>query len=428
MLRKKQLLVLFLTICSLTGFAQESKNTFKLYGFVRNDAYSDTRKMNAAVLDFFSFYPMYQNPNALGEDLNAVSSSNLVSINSRLGLDISGPAGIFGATKMFAKLETDFGGSPNFMLLRIRQAYAQILWSKSDLLIGQTWHPFFVPSTVPNVHSLNAGNPFQPFNRSPMIRYNYQVNKLKMTAAAVYQMMYANQGPDETAISKTVASASFQKNAIIPEMFLGLEYKQGKMLVGLGASYKSIMPYRYNSDSIINNVKFGVSHVNHKVLSTPAAMIYGVYTSGKLSVKAKALLGQNLTEQTMIGGYAITKDYKCIPYTTMSSYISLNYGKTHQVGLMVGYTANLGPSKTVPGGSNYYGFGLDQANTPNEKIVGTIFRLTPSYSYNINNWQLGVELEYTKAGWGERSATNGNIEHLKMADNYRIYAILMYTF
>jgi len=421
MLRKKQLLVLFLTICSLTGFAQESKNTFKLYGFVRNDAYSDTRKMNASVLDFFSFYPMYQNLNANGEDLNAVSSSNLVSANSRLGLDISGPAGIFGANKMIAKIESDFGGSPTYMLLRIRQAYAQILWNKSDLLVGQTWHPFFVPATMPLVLSLNAGNPFQPFNRSPMIRYNYQINKLKLTAAAVYQMMYANQGPDETAPTKTVASASFQKNAIIPEMFLGLEYKKDKMLVGLGGSYKSIMPNRLYND--------GMDHVNHKVLSTPAAMVYGVYTSGKLSVKAKALLGQNMTEQTMIGGFAITTDNKYIPYTTMSSYIGLNYGKIHQVGLMIGYTANLGPSKTIPALSNYYGFGVDKANTPGkEKIVGNLFRITPSYSYNINNWQLGVELEYTKAAWGDRSPINGNIVNLKMADNYRIYAILMYTF
>ena len=193
------------------------------------------------------------------------------------------------------------------------------------------------------------------------------------------------------------------------------------MLVGLGGSYKSIMPNRYYNDGTMD-------HVNHKVLSTPAAMVYGVYTSGKLSVKAKALLGQNLTEQTMIGGYTITTDNKYIPYTTMSSYISLNYGRTHQVGLMIGYTSNLGPSQKLPLESNYFGFGVDKANTPNEKIVGNIFRITPSYSYNINNWQLGVELEYTKAGWGERSAINGKIENLKMADNYRIYAILMYTF
>lgn len=422
MLIKKQLLVIVLTICSLSVFSQESKKAFKLYGFIRNDAYSDTRKMNASVLDFFSFYPMYAKyENGNNQDLNALSSSSLVSVNSRLGVDITGPAGIFGATKMMAKMETDFGGSPTYMLLRIRQAYAQIIWNKSDLLVGQTWHPFFVPATAPNVLSLNAGNPFQPFNRSPMVRYNYQLDKVKLTAAAIYQMMYASQGPDETTSTKTVASASFQKNAVVPEIFVGIEYKKDKMLVGLGGNYKTILPTRYYTE---NSVKY----VNHKTLSTPSAMIYSVYTSGKLNVKAKAILGQNLTEHNLIGGYAITTDNKYIPYNTLSSYVSLNYGKTHQFGLTVGYTENLGPNKKLPLNSLYYGFGVDNANTATEKMVGTIFRITPSYSYNINNWQLGLELEYTKAAWGDRSAINGDILKLKSVDNYRIYAILMYTF
>ena len=425
MLRKKQLLVVLLTICSFSGFAQESKTSYKVYGFVRNDSYTDSRKMYASVLDFFSFYPMYNNPSANGEDLNALSSSSLVSVNSRIGIDITGPAGIFGATKTLSKIETDFGGSPTYMLLRIRQAYTQIIWNKSDLLVGQTWHPFFVPATMPNVLSLNAGNPFQPFNRSPMVRLNYQMDKVKFTAAAIYQMMYASQGPDEATPTKTVASASFQKNALIPEIFVGLELKKDKMLVGLGGSYKTIMPNRFYETGISPNI---VKHVNHEKLSTPAAMIYGVYTNKKLTVKAKALLGQNLTEHSIIGGYAITPENKYIPFNSLSSYVHLNYGKTHQVGLMVGYSANLGSSKTLPTDSKFYGFGVDNANVLNkEMMVKNIFRITPSYSYNINNWQMGVELEYTKAAWGQRSAT-GEIMKLHSVDNYRIYAILMYTF
>ena len=421
----KKLLFTLLTTCSLSSFAQESKYTYKMYGFVRGDYFADTRKMNASVLDFFSFYPMYQNRNSAGEDLNALSSSSLVSINSRIGLDITGPAGIFGANKTISKLETDFGGSPNYMLLRIRQAYSQIIWNKSDLLIGQTWHPFFVPATAPNVLSLNAGSPFQPFNRSPMIRYNYQLNKLKLTAAAVYQMMYNSQGPDEANPTKTAPAATYQKNALFPEMFVGLEYKKDKMLVGLGGEYKSIMPNRYFTDG-------GIKHVNHNRLNTPAAMVYGVYTSGKLAIRAKAILGQNLTESSLIGGYAVTTDNKYIPYNTLSSYIHFNYGKTHQVGLMLGYTENMGPSKNIPLGSMFYGFGVDNANSINvaapERMIKNIFRLTPTYSYNIKNWQMGLELEYTNANWGSRSATNGKILNLDSAENYRIYAVLMYTF
>ena len=415
MIKNKNLLVVFLTICSISVFAQESKTTFKLYGFSRSDFYSDTRKMNASVLDLFSFYPTYKDLNADGEDLNALSSAGLSSITTRMGLDFSTSAGIFGSKTAVAKIETDFGGSPTYMLLRIRQAYTQILWDKSALLVGQTWHPMFVTATQPNVLSLNTGSPFQPFNRSPQIRYDYQMNNVKLTAAAIYQMMYTSQGPEG-------GSSTYQKNAMLPDLYVSLEYKKNHLLVGLGGDYKSILPERYITDGT------SVKHVNHNTLNTPAIMGYGVYTNGKLAIKAKAIFGQNLVEHSIIGGYAITPKNEYIPYNSFTSFIHFNYGTTHQLGLLLGYSANLGPSKTIIGNSNFYGFGVANANTSNVKMVGNMFRITPTYSYNIKNWRMGVELEYTNAAWGNRSATNGEILHLDRTSNYRIYAILMYKF
>ena len=410
----KHILVILLTFCSFSLFAQES-STFKLYGFARTDYFSDSRKMVASVQDLFSVYPMYKNPNANGEDLNDVSSAAMMSITSRIGLDISGPAGIFNANSTTSKIETDFGGSPTYMLLRIRQAYTKIVWNKSELLIGQTWHPLFAQAaTQPNVLSLNTGSPFQPFNRSPQVRFDYQMNKIKLTAAAIYQMMYVSQGPEG-------ASYSYQRNAIIPDLYVGFEYKKNNMLVGLGGDYKSIMPQRYTTDAL------NIEHVNHKTLGTPTIMGYGSYTKGALTVKAKVLFGQNLTEHNIIGGYAISPDNEYIPYNSLSSFIHLNYGKTHQLGLLLGYTSDLGPTKSTPSGSQFYGFGVYNPNLSNEKVVGNIFRITPTYSYNKKNWRMGVELEYTNAAWGNRSTT-GKIINLERSNNFRLYALLMYTF
>jgi len=414
MFSHKKLLVALLLACNLSVFSEETK-PIKLYGFARSDFFSDTRDMYTSVQDLFSFYPMYKDLNVDGEDLNAIPSSSMMSIASRFGLDISAPAGFWGAKSAFEKIETDFGGSPNYMLLRIRQAYTQLLWDKSNLLIGQTWHPLFVPATMPNVLSLNAGSPFQPFNRSPQIRFNYQKGKINLSAAAIYQMMYTNHGPEG-------ASSSYQKNAITPELYVSIEYKKNNSLVGLGADYKSIMPTRYKKD--LN----GVSHVNHDVLRTPALMVYGVTTSGNFTAKAKVIVGQNLTEHCIIGGYAITPKDEYIPYNSLTSYIHFNYGKIHQLGLMLGYTENFGPSKSLPIGSKFYGFGVANMNADNERMINNIFRIVPTYSYNIKNWRLGVELEYTNAGWGKRSNDNGTIMKLDRSDNYRIYAILMYTF
>jgi len=415
----KKLLVVLLSFSSLAAFPQEP--TYKLYGFARSDFYLDSRKMSNTVQDLFSLYPMYKDINSEGEDLNSYVSSSMMSITTRMGLDFTSPAGIWGANKATAKIETDFGGSPNYMLLRIRQAYTQILWEKSSLLIGQTWHPLFVQATQPNVMSLNTGSPFQPFNRSPQVRFDYQMKKVKLTAAAIYQMMYTSQGPDETTATKTVGSSSYQKNAIVPDLYVSIEYKKNNMLVGLGGDYKSIMPNRYYT-------KNGIKHVNDKTLNTPALMVYGAYNKGNLSIKGKVLLGQNLTEHNLIGGYAITSDNNYIPYNTLTSFVHLNYGKIHQFGLLAGYSANLGPNHTLPLGSNFYGFGVTDANTSNEKMIGNMFRITPTYSYNIKNWRMGVELEYTNAAWGKRALENGRILNLDRTENYRIYAILMYKF
>ncbi|MDD4922128.1 MAG: hypothetical protein PHS30_06580 [Bacteroidales bacterium] len=421
----KKLLVVLLTFCSLSVLAQESIS-YKLYGFVRSDFYSDSRKMVASTQDLFSLYPYYKNDSG-GGDLFATPSAGLMSITTRIGLDFESQAGILGAKKAISKIEVDFGGAPNFMILRIRQAYTQILWDHSNLLIGQTWHPLFAQAaTQPNVLSLNTGAPFQPFNRSPQVRFNYQMNHIQLSAAAIYQMMYTSYGPDETTSSTwntSVSSTSFQKNAMIPDVFVGVEYKKDQLVIGLGGDYKTIMPSRYITE---DNIK----RVNNHLLSTPAVMVYGGYTIGKLVIKAKALYGQNLTEHNIIGGYAISPDHKkYIPYNSLSSFIHFNYGKIHQLGLLTGFSANLGPSKTIPAGSNFYGCGIVGSNDPvNEKIIGNVFRLTPTYSYNIKNWRMGVELEYTNAAWGNRSPDNGKILNLDRSDNFRIYGVMMYKF
>lgn len=417
-----------LTLCLFTALcigvsAQTQESSFKLYGFARTDAFADSRKIYASSMDLFSFYPMYRNLNAAGEDLNATPSASMVSVGTRIGFEFNGPTDFLGAKKAISKIETDFAGSPTFMLFRIRQAYSQLIWDKSSLLVGQTWHPLSTIGLHPQVLSFNAGALFEPFNRSPMVRYEQQMNKLKLTAAAVYQMMYTSVGPDETTPTKMVSSYSYQRNALMPEMYLSLEYKNTNYLLGFGLDFKSIMPTRY----IFGNELVPVKHVNTKVLSTPAAMFYGSYTNGLFNTRFKAILGQNLAEHSILGGYAITPNNKYLPFDTWTSYVHFNYGKTYEVGLMLGFSENLGAHTALPAGSNFYGFGVDKPNAVDEMMVRDVYRITPSFSYNHKNWKLGAEIEYTNAAWGKRSAT-GSIGFKERVSNTRVYGILVYTF
>ena len=64
-----------------------------------------------------------------------------------------------------------------------RQAYVNLDWGKSAVLVGQTWHPLF-GDVSPQMLNLSTGAPFQPFNRSPQIRYRYTSGKgLQLTGA-----------------------------------------------------------------------------------------------------------------------------------------------------------------------------------------------------------------------------------------------------
>lgn len=393
-------------------FSQQEKST-TIYGFVRSDFFFDSRSNKTSSQELFSYYPMYSKLNTNGDDLNAVPNAGLNSITTRLGLNING-RGIWGATGSQATIESDFCGAPSYWVVRLRQAYVKLKWNTSELLIGQTWHPLSTYSAMPNVLSLNTGSPFQPFNRSPQIRWDHQTGSLKWTASGIWQMMYTSNGPLGSAMT-------YHRNALMPDLYVSAEYKKGEWLTGLGLDYKCILPERYITNT--SNVQV----INNKRLYTPTLMAYALYSKPSFSIRGKALLGQNLADHSLIGGYAITPTHEYVAYNTFSSYLNVITGQKHQVGLFAGYSANLGPDSSLPAGSHFYGFGVEDANLPSERMVNSLYRLAPSYTYNYENWKVGVELEITAANWATRQ-TDGKLDTYETLTNHRLYGVVTYRF
>ena len=231
----KNLTIAFLLLCSFAVFSQEVKlkeTTFDFYGFVRFEAFSDTYKgLNAANEQFF-IVPLYAGVDANGKHINQTPTYNFSSMASRLGVRITGPE-IFKA-KTTANIEADFAGDlgNNPAMLRVRQANAVFTWKTSSLLVGQTWHPFWSGKVFPTVGGLNTGCPFQPFNRSPQVRYDYRPNKrLTLSAALVSEFQYKSYGFSKIdsmyprAMIYTDKSECFSRNAGIPEMVINIELK-----------------------------------------------------------------------------------------------------------------------------------------------------------------------------------------------------------
>lgn len=411
-MKLKNLLILYFflsTFFSVT--AKEPEASYKLYGFVRSDLYVNSRQNVEALDGLFNIFPKPKEINILtGEDTNATASSEMLSVASRLGFDFTGTP-VFGA-KTSAKIECDFAGiSSSYYLIRLRQAYLKLNWEKTELLVGQTWHPMF-SNLQPVTPALSVGTPFQPFNRSPQIRIKQILNEqISFLAAASYQMQYLSQGPNG-------ASANYMKNGLLPSLHVALDFKSKNLLAGVGLDGKSLL-------------------INHVRLNSGAAVAYAAYTNKKFQVRAKTILGQNMSEYLMIGGYGVSGTKKInenslantyTNFNTSTSWLSFAYGTKVQVGLYGGFSKNLGTNKDLLADESdkltAYGYGFYQGS---QLQMDQLYRVSPHITYNLPNFKLGCEYEYTAAKYGTLQ-NNGDIINSYIVDNHRFSATISYIF
>lgn len=392
----------FLTIATAIVIAGDIAPKYKFYGFVRNDFYVNSRLNEESTDGLYNFFPKPQNI-VNGEDLNEVANSEMLSAYTRMGLDITGEE--IEGIKVSAKIESDFAGtSTNYYLLRIRQAYINFAWDKSSLLVGQTWHPLFT-SAIPTMVSINTGTPFQPFNRSPQITYTYDLGRnWNIKGAAIYQNQYASYGPNG-------CSTIYLKNSILPNLYAGLEYKNGVNSIGLAVDYKRIKP---SAESFLHSA---------------SAMLYGNYTKNKLQIKAKSIIGENLSDMIMTGGYAVapTGDLNKTEYTnlnTLHNWINVVYGQKVQVGIFAGSSTHLGSNKELDPGITVYGRGYYSTG---DEMISNLWRVAPFIIKNIGKIKIGAEYNFTSATYGQLQSS-GDINDTYMVNNHRIIGLIMYQF
>jgi len=406
----KKLLPLFFIAFSTLAIAQEPTK-LKVYGFVSNDFFYNSRQNVEMVDGIIQLFPKPIELNAAGVDKNAVAQAEMLSVNTRIGVDLTG-APILGA-KSSGKIEADFAGfGTSYYVFRIRQAFMKLNWEKTELLVGQTWHPLF-GSVVPTTFSANAGGPFQPFNRSPQVRIKETLSKtLSLTAAALYEMQYASQGPAGT-------SNIYMKNAIAPDLFVGLENKTKHWTLGIGGDLKTLKP----------------EPLNKATITSLSASAYAQYVNGKLQLKGKTTYGENLSDQLMLGGYGVSKyasdSATVLSYTnlkSMNTWVNLVYGTKLQVGLLLGVANNLGSSDNfdLRKGKKMtaYGYSFYDAS---QQVLDHLYRIAPQVSYNLSNFKFGLEYDYTTASYGAMQR-DGSAKNTYSVSNNRVLASVMYIF
>ena len=399
-------------------FSQDKKDFgFKFYGQVRADLFYNSRSNSETVDGLFYMYPKDHSYDADGNDLNAKPDGSLYTMYSRLGVDIAGPKIGKGITTS-AKVEVDFrGGGTNYYMIRLRQAYFNLGFGKSSLLVGQTWHPFY-GDVAPDILNLNMGAPFQPFSRAPQIRYMYVNRNFQLKATALWQSQYLSVGPssNQAGATSTQKSQNFIKNSCVPELALNLDYKGGGWIAGAGVDMTSIVP-RTQSESEGNVYK-----VKERI-TTVSAEAHVKYSGNDWLLAAKSVLGSNFTQASGVGGYGIksvdprTGEQKYSPVRVSSTWVNVAYGKKLRPGVFVGYLKNLGAADDVSGvlGTGI-GDGLDQ-------LVSASAELT----YNLPHWKFGVEYMASTAWYGNLMP-DAKISDTHSVTNHRVVFTALFQF
>ena len=418
---KKSILTIAAVCLALCGFAQEKKITFKPYGFVRNYAAFDSRANLSSNSDQFNMIPMDEKLNDYGDDLNKKPDVFLLSITTRLGLNITGPE--FLGAKTSAKIESDFAGfGTSNTVLRIRQAYAKMDWEKDNLLVGQAWHPM-MGDMMPDVFSLATGAPFTPFSRSPQVRYDRLAGNFKLTATALYQFQYLSYGPNANDLYSSTTSFDYARKALIPELYFQAMYKKDDFMAGAGVDILTLKPRTEYADGD------GIQNLSDELVTSFSPTAFFSYKEGNWGIKGRVTYAQNASHLNMLSGYGVTEEKENgeVEYGSLSSvtgWVDVTYKQQLKKGTLTyclfgGYGKTLGCKDDFVNSSMMYVRGY--------KNIDNFWRVSPSVLYTHNAMQIGLEYEPTTVGYGKMKA-DGSVDKERSVTNHRICALLKYNF
>jgi len=424
-MRKYIILFFFTSFLGFRAFSNSKDSVLvdkikvEFSGFFRADYWYDSRQIVDAVDGLFLLYPKKPELDANGDDIQAAPNINFLAMATRLRTNIRMPD-LFSA-KSIIFIEGDFTGMSTAVNVRLRHAYTKLQWNRSSLLVGLTWHPLFVNDVFPTVASLNTGAPFQSFNRSPQLTFQQKIaDGLALSLSLVYQSDSRSLGPNA---APNEASSTYLRNGMLPNLNGNLQFVKGSFTLGGSIDFKSLRP-RLFTTSLINPT---FKYVTSERINSYSGMLYLKYQTSNLAIKVKGILGQNLYEHLLLGGYAVssldslTGKETYTPSNHLFLFSNITYGKKYQFGLFLGYAKNLGTSNNfVSSTDRIYGRGMD---------IDYMYRISPTLSYIDDRFQVSTELEYTASAFGDiNKDQRGKITNSKITNNYRVLLVVQYSF
>ncbi len=424
----KKIVIMAATLLASLPFAYSqdtAKVCVKPYGFIRNYYTFDSRHTYTVTGGEYNLIP-YDIDTIDGVDLNDVPQGQLQALTSRFGVVLTGPRVLGWNT--CGKLEGDFGGfGSNNTVLRLRLAYLKLSRGGGEILVGQDWHPLS-GDIMPEVLGMAAGAPFRPHSRTPQIRASRYWGSFGYTAALLWQLQYMNNGPQGASSSISTPSIDYLNHALLPEAFIGANFKQGPWYAQVGVDIQLLRP---RTHAMINGM---MKQVDETVKSC-SPTLYLQYVEGLWSVKFRTLLAENTSHLNQLCGYAVTSvnddgSWSYAPIRNSISYLNISFGKKYRCNLFLGYMQNLGAGESLWFDPSRGDFHIYMKGGENFTHLASVWRVAPSFSYNIAAFNLGFEYELTAANYGDIS-TDGSIldnSNLHQVMNHRLCVLVKYNF
>lgn len=431
-----------------SAFIENLQSHVAVHGFIRNYFAFDTRESVSGTGDLFYYVPKDEkwNTDDLSDptraDLNAQNQFRFLALTSRLWVDVSDYR--IQNTTIGAKIEADFyyglSGTTGTAQFRLRQAYVTLGWeqlkAKESLKIGQAWHP--MAADMPDIFSLNTGAPFGPFSRTPVAQFDAQFgDHFGFTLAGIWQQQYTSNGPSGK-------SANYIKYSCTPEIYAGINLMSKGFLMRAGLDMSSLKP-RNIGDVVVGtdgegkDIKQSVK-VNDRI-TTLIPFLYMQYTTKfnekvPFAIKAKTVFAEAGDHVCLNGGYGVTAknadgSWEYAPTRNSSTWFSMSVGKKFQGVLFAGYVKNFGTSKKnvlLNPETDFYFSGNSFSN------MSQMFRLTPTFMYNLGKFTFGVEYELTGIQYGKWDSASEGYKHglatkdLHWVNNHRIQGMVKFTF
>lgn len=387
-------------------------------GFVKTDAFWDSRQVEALREGHFLFFPKNKLLDVHNNDINSQGDFNILAIQTRVFGRVDGPK--IGDARASGLVEADFFGvsDPTINSVRMRHAKSRLDWKHFACVTGYTYSPMFVEDCFPLTISFNTGAPFESFTRNPQVRVECMLNdSAVITLAALSEIDFKSTGTFGP-------SSEYIRNAQVPILHAQAEVHSGEQLFGAGVDFRTLRPRLAST----KNVK--VDEILHSV----CAIAYAKLVLDEFSIAAKVIYAANAFSYLMLGGYGIKavdpvteeRDYTNI--SNISAWLDMNYGHKKQIGIFLGIAKNLGaddclaPLAGVSGATSFedliFGRGVN---------IDWMYRISPRILMMFKNFHVAAEFEITTAYYGIVQQS-GKVECTHPETNYRLLLATYYHF